>query len=189
MAETTRTIESVVASACGPLGLHLVDVELRAGTLRVTIERPGAELDLDEVAAASKAISSALDANDEVAPSDRYLLEVSTPGVERRLRRPEHYVNAIGETVAIRLVAGEEGDRRLEGSLVGVDEQGIELELRAGRRRIPFGAIERAHTSFDWKKALASAKHDSDGDKSRSHRAAKRHHARGGTRADKETTP
>lgn len=127
--------------------LELVDVEAGAGLLRVTVDREGG-VDLDGLASANRALSAALDDLDPM--PGRYTLEVSSPGVERRLRTPAQFARAVGETVSVRLAAGTEGARRLEGRLAGADEEELELELPDGPVRLRYDAVERARTVFTW---------------------------------------
>jgi ribosome maturation factor RimP len=136
-----------------PLDLELFDVELHGRTLQVTVEgRAG--LDLDTIAEASRAISRLLDARDELAPPGPYELEVTSPGLERRLRRPEHFARAVGEQVALRTVPGTPGERRVEGVLVAAGEEAVVVAGPAGERRLTYSEIERARTVFDWRSAL-----------------------------------
>jgi ribosome maturation factor RimP len=153
---TSDDVERIAAPVLETAGLELVDVELRSGNIVVTVDREGG-IDLDTLAAASKAISVAIDRED-IGPSSRYELEVSSPGLERRLRRPEHYKRFVGQQVAIRTQPGIEGDRRLEGEILLADDRGIVVSgpgLPEGGRRLAYGDIERAHTVFDWRAALA----------------------------------
>lgn len=156
---TTETVERVVAPVLSDLGIELVDVESHPGHLKVTIDRE-AGLDLAAISRATAAVSHALDDADAV-PGGRYELEVTSPGVERRLRRPEHFTKFVGSEIAVRLRPGiaDDGERRFEGQLAAADEKGIVLALAAtgGERRIRYSDLERAHTVFDWRAALASA--------------------------------
>jgi ribosome maturation factor RimP len=156
---TAETVERVVAPVLLDLGMELVDVESHPGHLRVTIDCTSG-LNVAAISQATAAVSHALDEADAV-PGGRYELEVSSPGVERRLRRPEHFARFVGSQIAVRLRAGvaDDGERRLEGQLAACDEAGIILELPdpAGSRRIAYTDLERAHTTFDWRAALASA--------------------------------
>ncbi len=152
--ELERAIASVVESG----GHELVDVESGGGVLRVTVER-SANLDLDDLAKVSRFVSALLDERADLAPAGRYELEVSSPGVERRLRRPAHFVRARGERVAVRTVAGTPGDRRTEGMLRDCDEEAVTIvDDAAVEHRIPYKAIERAHTVFDWRAALSGGR-------------------------------
>jgi len=132
------------------LGLELVDVELAGSTLRVTVDRSGG-VDLDGLAEANRAVSAVLDRIDPV--PGRYTLEVSSPGLERRLRRPSHFVRALGETVSIRLHPGSGAVRRVQGRLVQADDDGVRLEgpdVPGWSTHLSYDAIERARTVFEW---------------------------------------
>lgn len=126
--------------------LELVDVESGPGLLRVTVDREGG-VDLDGLAAANRAVSAALDDLDPM--PGRYTLEVSSPGVERRLRTPAQFARAVGETVTVRLQPGCD-ERRVQGRLGAADDAGVVLEGPGGPRRVGYGSIERARTVFEW---------------------------------------
>ncbi|HVM68176.1 MAG TPA: ribosome maturation factor RimP, partial [Acidimicrobiales bacterium] len=124
---------------------------LRSGLLRVVVDRPGGA-DLDTISAVTRAVSEELDRHDPF-PGHRYTLEVSSPGVERPLRTPAHFARAVGETVSVRTLAGGQGERRVQGTLDSVDDEGIVLtgaDLPEGGRRLAFDEIERARTVFEW---------------------------------------
>jgi len=100
-----------------------------------------------------------LDAHDPL-PGQRYTLEVSSPGVERKLRTPSHFARAVGETVSVRTVAGAKGERRVTGRLQCADADGFVLEaedLPGGERRLSYDEIERARTIFEWGSKSPSA--------------------------------
>lgn len=138
--------------------IELYDLEVAGPVLKVVIDRPGG-LDLDVLAKATRAVSHALDEADPIAGA--YTLEVTSPGLERALRTPQHFVRAVGETVKIKLTAdavAEPGDdRRLAGVLVAADDDGITLRTDApgadaepSERRLAYVDIERARTVFEW---------------------------------------
>jgi ribosome maturation factor RimP len=146
-----------------PSGLEVVDVEARTGVVCVTVDRPGG-VDLDAISWASQSISAALDREDPL-PEGRYVLEVSSPGVERSLRTPEHFQRFVGSTVTLKLVAGTEGERRIQGRLTSADMEGVTIAVPgppgagpeagrddggAGGRRFAYSEIERARTVFEW---------------------------------------
>jgi ribosome maturation factor RimP len=165
--EVQRTVdlERLVAPLVAEAGLELFDVELTTNPtgIRVTVDHPDG-IDFDVLGELSRRISDALDAS-PLAPRGHYELEVSSPGVERPLRKPEHFVRAVGEMVKVRTVAGSPGDRRVDGLLSAADETGITV-LPAGERpaevteerQIAYAEIERARTVFDWREALADGK-------------------------------
>jgi ribosome maturation factor RimP len=79
--------------------------------------------------------------------------------LERRLRRPAHFAKALGGRVAVRTIAGTPGERRFEGTLRAADADGITVDDDAGaEHRVPYPAIDRAHTVFDWRAALAGGR-------------------------------
>ncbi len=154
---TSDDVERIAAPVLSSAGLELIDVELRSGNIVVTVDREGG-IDLDTLASASRAISAAID-QEEVGPAGRYELEVTSPGLERRLRRPQHFQRFVGKKVAIRTQPGVEGERRIEGEIVTADDRGVVVavsELGDESRRLAYDDIERAHTVFDWRAALAS---------------------------------
>jgi ribosome maturation factor RimP len=140
-------LHDVLSPVVRALGLELFDVEVSAGLVRVTVDRAGG-VDLDGLAAANRAVSRALDELDPM--PGRYTLEVTSPGVERKLRTPAHFARAVGETVTVRLAAGAAEPRRVQGRLASADADEIVIEGAEGTRRIGYGDIERARTVFEW---------------------------------------
>ena len=135
-----RAAEPVLAAA----GFELFDVELRSQVLRVYVDRPGG-IDLEAVSAAAQLVSDLLDRDDPL-PDTSYTLEVSSPGVERPLRTPDHFRRHIGTTVSVKTAPDVPGERRLQGRLDGADDTGIDIV----GRRLAYGEIERAKTVFEW---------------------------------------
>ena len=147
---TSGDLHDVVAGLLAALDLELVDLEVQSTLVRVTVDRPGG-VDLDALADANRAVSRALDEIDPV--PGRYTLEVSSPGVERRLRTPEQFGRAVGETVSVRTLPGTGDVRRIQGRLAAVDDDGIVVEgseITGGSVRIGFADVERARTVFEW---------------------------------------
>ncbi len=121
---------AVVERALQPAVLY--DCTWSAGVLRVFVDQPGG-LDLDTVAEAARRVSAALDEEDPLErgwlPGSHYTLEVGSPGLERPLRRPEHFRASLGCEVVVRTNPGSEGDRRVHGILRSADESGFEVEV------------------------------------------------------------
>jgi ribosome maturation factor RimP len=141
----------LVASTLAPLGLELVDVELRPGTVRVVVDRTDGA-DLETISEATRVVSAFLDTHDPM-PGQRYTLEVSSPGVERPLRTPQHFVRAVGETITVRTTTGSQGERRVTGLLASADADGFVLEgddLPESGRRFSYAEVDRARTVFEW---------------------------------------
>jgi ribosome maturation factor RimP len=159
-AENPDPLERALAAVVSGFGLEILDTEHTGRTLRVIVDS-GGPLDLDRLAEVSAAVSALLDERPELAPGHGYDLEVSSPGLERRLRRAAHYARSLGQRIAVRTVATAPGDRRAEGSLVSADEEDFSIVLDDGStRRIAYVDVDRAHTIFDWRAALANAKRE-----------------------------
>ena len=143
--------ESELAGQITPLlatmGLELYDVEVTGGALRVTVTREGG-VDLDTLASASSSLSAWLDEHDPM--PGRYTLEVSSPGLERRLRTPSQFQGALGETVTLRIAPAGAAAERVTGTLTAATGDGVELSTEAGPRRARYDEVERARTVFEW---------------------------------------
>lgn len=112
-------------------GVDIVDVELAGATkapcVRVRIEgAEGEALSLDEVTAHTAWVSEVVEAIDPVSGS--YTLEVSTPGIDRPLRRPSDFQRFVGERCELTTTATE-GRRRFKGAIMAADEDAVTLEL------------------------------------------------------------
>jgi ribosome maturation factor RimP len=131
--------------------LELVDVEIvgsgRARTLRLVVDRDGG-VDLDTLAEATGPVASALDAADAI--TGPYNLELSSPGLERPLRRPAEFARFVGTTISVKSHEPLSGARRHRGLLVAADDGGIDLEVDGETRRLPYDAIASARTVFEW---------------------------------------
>lgn len=154
MAVSPDAIRALVEPALISSGLELWDVEVSGDAVRVLVDRPGG-IDLDSLAGvAGKVVSPLLDEHPELTPPGRFSLEVSSPGVERNLRRVEHYTRYIGSQVSIKTSQPVGGARRHHGRLVSVDGQAATLapeDAPAGEVvEIPFQLIERARTVLVW---------------------------------------
>jgi len=131
-------------------GLELVDVVVAGAQVQVTVDRPGG-VDLDTLAEANIALSRALDVLDPFPGS--YTLEVSSPGLERRLRTPAHFARAVGETVTVRTRGEDQPARRLRGLLSRADDRSVTLEgpeVPGGSVELAYEQIDRARTVFEW---------------------------------------
>jgi ribosome maturation factor RimP len=104
--------------------------------LRITIDRPDGTVDLELCERVSK----------ELAPlRERYALEVSSPGIERPLVKPEHYRRFVGRTVAVRTDDAVDGRRSFRGTLTEAGDDEIELDLDGECARLPYAAIRRGN--------------------------------------------
>ncbi len=140
-------------------GCRLYDVEMIGiganRTLRVFLDKEPEGVNIDECANVSRALDLRLDVEGLV-PGGRYSLEVSSPGIERKLTQPWHYDRCSGKWV--QLVCKEplnppEGcphkpTKSLKGQLVGVHEEHLELEVRGYVWRVPRNAIEKGRQVY-----------------------------------------
>lgn len=138
------------------LGLSLYDVEFHAGTFSVVVDRPGG-VDVDALTSANRAISTWLDEADPIA--GHFTLDVSSPGLERRLRTPAHFARAVGEVVTVREHRDGDTTRRLEGVLLSADETSATIDDGAlGPVSVALDSLERARTVFVWGATSSGAK-------------------------------
>lgn len=165
--EVTTRVRDLCEPVAADLGLELYDVERAGGMLRITIDRAGG-LPLDDLAEATRRISRLLDEHDPVPGT--YTLEVTSPGLERNLRTPEHFARSIGDLVSVRVRIPGEGAERVRGTIVGVDADGITLQTDdASRRTIGFQQIDKARTVFEWGPAPKPGRPRTAGDRRDTH--------------------
>lgn len=154
-----RLLEAPLAAA----GFELVDVECVSmgalgATVRLRVDRavPASEaagpsgptgIDMDGVTEATVVANQVLDAADPI--EGTYTLEVSSPGLERPLRLPAHFVRMLGREVAVKARPGTAADRRLQGILEQADVESEGGIVVAGHR-LAYADIERARTIFSW---------------------------------------
>lgn len=112
--------------------------------MRVKVDRDGG-VDLDAVTEATRAVSPIV----EDLVTGRFTLEVSSPGLERDLRRPEHFRRARGQTVKVKAM-GSDGPRRAKGALLESDEEGFAVETERGREHFGYAEVTSARTVFEW---------------------------------------
>jgi ribosome maturation factor RimP len=146
-----QRVRDIVAPLLGDSGPELFDVEYAGGILRVMIDRPGG-LDIADISSVTRELSALLDEHDVI--PGRYTLEVSSPGLERPLRTPEHFIGAIGSKVNLKTVAGVPGDRRVVGTITAADADGVTIQPQEAEpgavRRLAHDEIERTRTVFEW---------------------------------------
>ena len=156
------TLEELVVLGIKPLGLELFELKLGGSkgrpVLDVRVEREdGEKVTVEDCAAASRVIEARLDADDF--GGRRYVLEVSSPGIERPLRNADDWRKFVGSTVVVTSnVAGDPAGRRTdEVEIAGVEgERGEEVVIvrneRGDERRFPLSAVEKARLAFHWKR-------------------------------------
>jgi ribosome maturation factor RimP len=117
--------------------------------VRISIDKPAGVTHAD-CELVSQQVGTILDVED-VVPGGRYTLEVSSPGVERKLRKLADYQRFQGKKAKITLRDEIEGRRNWEGTLSGLAEGAVALEVGPGKTlRLPFEQIQKAHLKFEW---------------------------------------
>ena len=142
--ERIREIAEGVASS---EGVELVDVELvgrgPGAVLRIFLDKPGG-VTTQDCQTVSRQVGVILDVEDVI--DARYTLEVSSPGLDRRLTKPADYQRFTGKQVKLQLRNSEGGRRRFQGRLLGCEEGQVKLEVEdLGTVAIPLQEIEKAN--------------------------------------------
>lgn len=154
MSELLTKIEEIVTPVLSPEGVEVVDLtyqkEHGGWTLRFYLDKSGG-FSLDDCAQWSERIGSLLDAADVI--SHAYVLEVSSPGIERPLKKLEDFRKFIGQRASVKLFAPIDGQKNFHGVLTGCSEQTVELDLEDTRRRVslPRTQIAKANLKPDIK--------------------------------------
>ena len=146
-------IEEIAQRVAQSEGIEVVDVEVKGGGahrfVRISIDKPEgiSHADCELV---SQQVGTILDVED-VVPGGRYTLEVSSPGVERKLLKPADYVRFLGKKAVITLRDAVEGRRNWEGILAGFENGAVSLETQPGKIiSFAFDQVQKAHLKFEW---------------------------------------
>jgi ribosome maturation factor RimP len=146
-------IEEIAQRVAESEGLELVEVEVKGGGnsrfVRISIDKPEGVTHAD-CELISHQVGTILDVED-VVPGGRYTLEVSSPGVERKLVKPQDYQRFQGKKAKITLRDAVEGRRNWEGTLAGFDNGDVALEMEPGKTvRFPYAQVQKASLKFEW---------------------------------------
>lgn len=146
-------ITAIAERAAAREGLEVWSVDVlgagRSRLVRIFIDKPDG-VTLADCELMSQQVGTVLDVED-IVPDQRYHLEVSSPGIERRLFKPEHFARFAGQKARIALREPFENQRRWEGILAGVEEGVILLETANGASlRFSLDQIEKANLKFEW---------------------------------------
>jgi ribosome maturation factor RimP len=143
MAISRSTVRELLEPVVTDLGYDLEDVSVtaagRRSVVRVVVDRD-AGLDLDGVAAVSREVSAALDGSEHLGDAP-YVLEVTSPGVDRPLTQPRHWRRNLGRLV----VAGA-----VTGRVVAADDDGVTLEVDGGTRSIAYPDLGPARVQVEF---------------------------------------
>ena len=142
---TGDELQALIEPTIERLGYELTDLEVRlsgqGGLLRLTIDKSDG-IDLDDCEKVSHAVSALLDVEDPV--PGNYNLEVSSPGLDRKLTKVEHFQRFEGETLKVTMRFPIEGRRRFRGTLVSSDDENIVVEVDGESHSLPLSMIDSA---------------------------------------------
>jgi len=144
-------VEELVLPIIEGLDFELVDVQyVKEGSnwyLRIFIDHPEG-IDLDDCEVVSRKVESALDEKDPIKNS--YILEVSSPGIERPLKYKKDYIRFTGELVVINTYKPINGRKMFKGYLQGLDGQEVIIKEGLEEVRLSLNDISRAHLAVDF---------------------------------------
>src|SRR5271157_1599005 len=151
--QVASKIEEIAQRVAQPEGLEVVEVEVKGGGnqrfVRISIDKP-AGVTHGDCELVSQQVGTILDVED-VVPGGRYTLEVSSPGVERKLLKPGDYERFQGKKAKITLRDALSGRRTWEGTLAGLSEGLVTLETAPGSSvQLPLDLIQKANLKFEW---------------------------------------
>lgn len=149
--DITDRLAAVLAAPIEALGFDLEGVALsKAGkrsVLRVAVDQDGG-VDMDDIAAATKAVSEVLDESDLMG-NNAFTLEVSSPGVDRPLTHPRHWRRNITRLVKVDL---NDADEPVLGRIVASDEAGVTLSVDGVEQTVAYGSVAKAKVQIEFKR-------------------------------------
>ena len=151
--DVASKIEEIAQRVAGSEGMEVVDVEVKGGGasrfVRISIDKPDGVTHAD-CELVSQQVGTILDVED-VMPGGRYTLEVSSPGVERKLSKPQDFQRFQGKKVRVTLRDAVEGRRNWEGMLAGYADGSVMLDTGNGNRiEFPLEQVQKANLKFEW---------------------------------------
>lgn len=145
MSNITSQLEEIITPVVNALGFELWGLEFSAHKknvlLRVYIDKDEG-INVDDCALASRQISSVLDVEDPI--TSKYILEVSSPGLDRKLFKPNHFVSYAGHQVQLKLFIAYEGQRNFTGLLKGLEDDEVIVQIDEEEFCFPLETIEKA---------------------------------------------
>jgi ribosome maturation factor RimP len=153
MADMTDRIQELLEPILASLGLSLWDMEFQkhgpSWLLKVYIDREGTGVTLDDCETVSRDLGATLDVEDIIPHA--YTLEVSSPGLDRKLSRPEHFVRFAGSNVRVKTYQLQNGQKVFQGRLLGLDNDLVKVELESGAIvEIPVADIAKASLEVEF---------------------------------------
>ena len=150
MALTVTHIEELLKPGADALAYEIVAVEMAGGDssiVRVYIDKASGTdkadgVTVEDCAKASRQFSVILDVEDPI--SNRYTLEVSSPGMDRPLAKAEHFKSVLGQEVKIRMATLVNGRKRYKGQLIEASEQSVVIDVDGEQTELFYNDMDRA---------------------------------------------
>jgi ribosome maturation factor RimP len=144
-------LDDIVKNTVEGLGFELWGYEYRPHTesalLRIFIEKPGTGISVDNCASVSRQIGAVLDVENIIPVA--YILEVSSPGMDRVLFKAEQYQDYLGKSLKIRTRTRIDDRRNFKGSLLSASESVVTIKVDNQEFEIPYESIDRARLVLD----------------------------------------
>ena len=159
MTDVAEQVRDIASRVAGSFGLEIFDVQFRREgrgmVLRVQIDRPGSGalggegVSVEDCASVSRDLSAILDVEDVVPTA--YVLEVSSPGLDRPLRRADEYRRFSGRRAKLVMREAVDGQMFFKGRLAGIDANDVLIETDDARtHRVPLSVITRANLEVEF---------------------------------------
>jgi ribosome maturation factor RimP len=150
--ELLEKLNEIGDGAARNTDIEIVEIQVRGAgksrLLRVYIDKPGGVTHGD-CEAISQRMSQRLDEQD-IMPEEGYTLEVSSLGLDRKLSSQRDFQRVIGQKISLTLREAGEGGKHMEGKLLHVDDNKLQIELRAGEvREVPLEQVQKAKLKFE----------------------------------------
>ena len=153
MAQSLKHLWDLFEPVVNGMGYELIEIEYQPnpkyGVLRLFIDKESG-IQVEDCSAVSRQISAVIDVEDPV--SGKFNLEISSPGMDRPLRRAEDFQQFAGEVVKIKTSMAFEGQRNFKGILKGLEEDLVIVECDDKEVRLPITAIDKARLVPDFDK-------------------------------------
>ena len=150
-AQIRRQVAELSESLVAAEGMELVDLEYRREgprwMLRLFIDKEGG-VTIDDCARISQELGDLLDVKDIIPQA--YVLEVSSPGLNRRVRKKEDFARFVGQKVQLWLIAPRDGRRKIVGDLIGVEGEEVVVAAVEGRFSVALKDIAKANLIYEF---------------------------------------
>jgi ribosome maturation factor RimP len=146
-------IEQLIEPIVEREGLELIDIELKREAiglvLRILLDTKEGGVGLDTLAEASQKIGAVLDEANVI--TQKYTLEVSSPGIERPLTKPEHFKKFIGSKISVKTIKPIDKRKQFKGQLIEAKDEGFIIETNGQRVEIPYDNVSKARLQAEIK--------------------------------------